>query len=236
MRWLKSWVTGGADELGWDDLVRRVTRAVAATAHHGSRGRVVFPPEVEITVSVGDRGAEVVREFLQQPAFDRDVGAALANRTDCAAADLPLRSYRVEEGERLRARAREIAAASRWTLVIEGGDLDGRALEIPPGRTELRFGRGEWHGGDQQLKNDLIVSERCDFVSRRAGRLVFAGHLLEVESLDQGDFLTVRRGDGQSLRPARAASGRASLAQGDAIELGGGGEEAVRLILERRRI
>jgi hypothetical protein len=238
MRWLRSWITGGADELGWDDLVRRVSKAIAETAQYGARGAVSFPPEVDVRIIVEAGGPlEVAREFLQRPAFDREVATQLENRCNCAAALLPLRNYEVKDGPQLQVRAvaRAAGSESRWVVRLEGGDLDGQVFELPAGRPEVRFGRGPWHGGDRQVANDLILPDECAYVSRRAGRLVVSGHLLEIESLDQGDLLFVRRADGESLRPARAASGRASLREGDAIELSDGAEQAIRLCLQRRR-
>jgi hypothetical protein len=119
--------------------------------------------------------------------------------------------------------------------VVEGGDCDGRVLPVPADRSELRFGRGEWHGGDRQIRNDLTVCEGSEFVSRRAGRLVSAGHRLEVEALDQADFLVVHRQGTDPVRPARVASGRVALREGDAVELKSGGEDAIRLVLRRPR-
>lgn len=237
MRWLRSLVKGGADELGWDDWVRRVARAVGATAHFGARGAVSFPPEVEVEIVAPTAGAGAARGFLNRPAFDRAVAAELENRWDCPASELPFRSYQVVEGEGLRVSARASAEAgeARWALTIEGGDRDGETLSIPPGRAEVRFGRGAWHGGDRQVKNDLAIADEAAFVSRRAGRLVAAGHGWEVESLDQGDLLAVERSGGESLRPARSASGRAALGAGDALELSDGGELKIRLILGRPR-
>ncbi len=236
MRWLKSWVTGGADELGWDDLVRRAAKAIAEQAHYGPRGALAFPPEVDVDVAAPAGEVDVAREFVEDPDFDRQVAAALENRCDCPPSVLPFRSYSVAEGARLSLRARGRAGApSRWVFRVAGGDSDDKLLELPAGRSEIRFGRGEWHGGDRQIQNDLIVCEDCPFVSRRAGKLLVTGNLLEVESLDQGDLLFVRRAQGQTIRPARAASGRAALREGDAVELSDGGELQIRLCLERRR-
>ena len=232
---LWSWVTGGADELGWDDLIRRVAQSIAETAHYGARGAVSFPPELEVSITVGDEAVAIARDFVARPSFDRDVAAQIANRCDCSASELPLRSYEVEAGERLRveARARTGAAAARWVLRIEGGDRDGEAIELPASRPEIRFGRGPWHGADRQVTNDVIVAEESAFVSRRAGRLLASGHRFEVEALDQRDDLCVCRADGERLRPSRSASGRATLRPGDAIELADGGGQSIRLVLER---
>jgi hypothetical protein len=64
-----------------------------------------------------------------------------------------------------------------------------------------------------------VICEHTEFVSRRAGRLYRAGHLLEVTSLDQGDQLIVKRASGEAVRPSRTARGRAVVRPGDAIEL-----------------
>ena len=234
MRRLFGWLRGGADELGWDDLVRRVVDAVSELRRFGARGRVAFPPQVEIDIVVAAGAVEVVRGFALRSDFDREVAAALANRTDCALADLPGRAYRVLEGERALVQARE-AAPRGWQVRIEGGDRHGRAFAVPAGRAEISFGRGDWHGASHDSRNELVVCDRTEFVSRRAGRLHCLGGRLEVEALDQGDFLAVRRGDGSTIRPSRTPSGRVPLGEGEAIELSDGksGEPAIRLVVER---
>jgi len=233
MRRILGWLRGGSDELGWDDLVRRVVDRIAPLAHHGPRGGVTFPAQVEVRITVATGSAEVVQRFVAAPAFDREVGAVLANRCDCPPAALPPRSYRVAPGERDAIEVSE-GQAPRWQLRVEGGDRDGAVLELPAGAGELSFGRGEWHGPDRQLRNDLVVCEQIAFVSRRAGRLHRTGARVEVEALDQGDLLVVRRRGGTSLRPTRTPTGRVALEPGDAIELGeGGGGRAVRLLVAR---
>jgi hypothetical protein len=110
--------------------------------------------------------------------------------------------------------------------VIGGGDRVGRVLAGAGGVGELVFGRGP--GGVE-----LVVCAQTAFVSRRAGALYPAGAQLEVAALDQGDLLSVRRGDGEVVRPARTARGRVALREGDSIELGDGGGQVVRLRLRR---
>lgn len=231
---LLGWLRGGSDEVGWDDLVRRVVDAIAETGRYGARGRIAFPAGVEVHISIAGGGAAVARGFVEDAAFDREVGAQLANRCDCAAADLPLREYEVEEGPRTRVSITE-AAVRPWTIRIEGGDRDGVELALDGAQEEIRFGRGEWHGADRHVRNDLVVAVEAEFVSRRAGRLWRVGNRLEVEALDQGDDLQVRRADGSSVRPARTASGRVPLTGEDAVELGEGRPEgrAVRLRIRR---
>ena len=108
--------------------------------------------------------------------------------------------------------------AVRLGLTAAKREPAARPAACEPGEaerwSELTFGRG----GD----NDLVVCERTQFVSRRAGRLVRAGHLIEVHALDQGDLLVVRRADGETVRPARTARGCVAIRGGDAIELGDG--------------
>ncbi|HEY3358212.1 MAG TPA: FHA domain-containing protein [Polyangia bacterium] len=229
---LLRWLRGGSDELGWDDLVRRVADEVARLGRYGARGQVSFPPEVNVRITVAEGSLEVIRGFVGRPELDREVEAALANRCDCAPADLPLREYAVAAGAATAITVTE-GAARAWELLIEGGDLAGRSVRLPPGQAEARFGRGEWHGPDQHVRNDLVVAQRTEYVSRRAGRLLRAGHVLEVEPLDQGDGLVVRRAAGEALRPARTASGRVPVRAGDVIELGDGHGRAVRLVLRR---
>jgi hypothetical protein len=232
MGWLKGMLQGGGDELGWDDLIRRVVDAVSALRRHGPRGEVAFPDAVIVRITVGEGGAAVVQGFADRPDLDRAVGAALANKHDVDPSALPLREYVVSIADRTTVTATE-GAPRTWQLAIGGGDRDGQAVALPAGWSELAFGRGPWHGADHGAKNDLVVCDKTEFVSRRAGRLYRAGHVLEVSSLDQGDDLVVRRASGETIRPARTARGRAVLKEGDAIELSDGRSGVVRLLLQR---
>lgn len=234
MGWL-GWLRGGSEELGFDDLVKRVAEAIGALARYAERGRVVFPADVTVRVAVGEGSVDLVRGFVDGPELDRAVGAALANAANCAEDALPAREYEVVAADATAITVRE-GSPRVWQLEIGGGDLSGRVLSWPPGRKEARFGRGEWHGADQHVRNDLVVCESSEFVSRRAGRLTQVGHQLEVEALDQEDSLHVCRASGETLRPARTAKGRAALREGDAIELRDGLGRAVRLIVRRRRV
>lgn len=235
MRWLTSLLRGGADELGWDDLIAKVVDELARHAHYGARGEVTFAAALRVELEVPAASAPVARRFVEDPRFDREVGAALANRCDAPAGALPLRSYAVAEGGRTRVHAAALAPPA-WQLVVEGGDRSGLALAVPAGQGELVFGRSEGVvvGGGGGSGVDLVVCERSAFVSRRAGALHRSGAQLEVAALDQGDHLQVRRGDGELLRPARTARGRVALREGDAIELGDGRGELVRLRLQRQ--
>jgi len=225
---LLGWLRGGSDEVGWDDLVRRVVEALAGHAQFGARGAIAFPAQVEVHIEVAAAAVAVARDFVAQPDFDRQVAAQLANRCDCAESDLPLRDYHVSEGSKTRVRIAE-GAVRPWSVRVEGGDRDGFAAELAV-QDVIRFGRGEWHGAERQARNDLVVAEAAEFVSRRAGRLCRSGNRLEVEALDQADHLVVRRADGATIRPARTASGRVALADGDAIELCDPRAEAERVI------
>jgi hypothetical protein len=232
MSWLKGMLRGGGDELGWDDLIRRVVEAVATLRRYGPKGEVAFPDAVIVRITVAEGGVAVVQGFIDRPELDREVGAALANKCDVDAGALPVREYVVSVADRTTVTASE-GAAKAWQLVIAGGDRDGQVIALPPGWTELSFGRGAWHGADHGAKNDVVVCEKTEFVSRRAGRLFRAGHVLEVSSLDQGDELVVRRSSGETVRPARTSRGRAVLKIGDAIELGDGRGATVRIVVQR---
>jgi hypothetical protein len=232
MGWLSDLLRGGSDELGWDDLVRRVVDGVAALKRYGARGEVVFPPEVTVRITVGEGSLEVVRGFVERPELDREIDAALQNRCDVSAEDLPRREYAVSPADRTSVTIVE-GAPRAWRFAIDGGDLGGRTLSLPVGWTEAAFGRGEWHGGDQLARNDLVVCEKTEFVSRRAGRLLRVGNHLEVEALDQKDLLLVRRPGGETVRPARTARGRISVKAGDVIELADGRGGCVRILVER---
>ena len=232
MGWLKGMLRGGGDELGWDDLIRRVVDAVAALRRYGPKGEVAFPDEVNVRITVAEGSVGIVQGFIDRPELDREVGAALANKCDVDTGALPVREYMVSVADRTTVTASEGAPRS-WQLAIVGGDRDGQLVALPAGWSELALGRGQWHGADHGAKNDIIVCEKTEFVSRRAGRLYRAGHVLEVASLDQGDELVVRRAAGETIRPARTARGRAVLKVGDAIELGDGRGATVRLVVQR---
>lgn len=224
MGWLKGMLRGGDDELGWDDLVRRIVDAIGALRRYGPKGEVAFPDEVVVRITVGEGGVATVQGFVDRPDLDREVSAALANKHDVATTALPERSYVVSAADRTTVTAAE-GAPKRWQLAIAGGDRDGTHLALPSGWSELGIGRG--------TENELVVCDKTAFVSRRAGRLYRAGHLVEVASVDQGDDLVVRRTTGELVRPARTARGRITLKDGDAIELGDGRGNTVRLVLER---
>lgn len=232
MGWLSDLLRGGDDELGWDDLIRRTVDAVAKLRTYGPRGESVFPEDVIVRITVGEGGAAIVQGFIDKPELDREVAAALANRCDLAVDALPAREYIVSVADRVSITASEGTVKS-WRLVIAGGDRDGETLELPASWTELAFGRGPWHGADHGARNDLVVCDKTEFVSRRAGRLFRAGHQLEVASLDQADELVVRRASGETVRPARTARGRAIVRPDDVIELSDGKGGAVRLQVQR---
>ncbi len=232
MGWLSELLRGGADELGWDDLIRRIVDEVVRLKRFGARGEVVFPVDVVVRITVGEGSVATVQEFVDRPELDREVGAGLANRCDVALDQLPRREYVVSAADRTSITVVE-GAPQVWRFVIEGGDRARAALSLPAGWAEAAFGRGEWHGADQHARNDLIICEQTEYVSRRAGRLYRAGHLLEVASLDQADLLIVKRASGEAVRPSRTARGRAAVRPGDTIELTDGRGGTVRILVER---
>jgi hypothetical protein len=233
MGWLSDLLRGGSGELGWDDLVRQIVDALAGLRRYGPRGEAAFPLDAVVRITVPAGSTQAVQGFLDRPELDREVAAALANRCDVAEDALPAREYVLSSADRASVTAAE-GAPRAWRMVIAGGDLDGATLALPASWSELAFGRGPWHGADHGARNDLVVCERTEFVSRRAGRLYRAGHQLEVVSLDQGDALVVHRASGEAIRPSRTARGRAIVRSDDAIELGDGRGGAVRLRLQRQ--
>lgn len=234
MSWLSDLLRGGAHELGWDDLIRRVVDEVAKLQRFGARGETVLPTDVTVRITVGEGSLAVVQGFVDRPELDREVGAALANRCDVPVDQLPTREYVVSPADRTTISVSE-GAPRAWQIVVEGGDLAGRTLKLPASWSEVAFGRGEWHGGDRSARNDLMVCERTEFVSRRAGRLYRAGHQIEVAALDQGDHLVVKKATGEAIRPARTARGRVAVKAGDVIELADArsGASPVRLLVSR---
>jgi hypothetical protein len=232
MGWLSDLLKGGSDELGWDDLVRRVVDGIAPLARYGAKGQIEFPMEVTVRVTIAEGSVDVVQAFVDRPELDREVEAALCNRCDAAAEDLPVREYVVSSADRTAITVVE-GTPKAWQLVVEGGDRAGQTVALPAGWTEAALGRGEWHGGDQHTRNDVVVCDRTEYVSRRAGRLYRVGNHVEVASLEQGDQLLVRRAGGEAVRPARTARGRGIVKPGDAIELTDGRGGTVRLLLRR---
>ena len=112
-------------ELGQPDLLRRVTEGITALARHAGKGLPVLPPEVEVHIKVGKGSVQVIEQFVQDPAFDREVEARILNELVRLRPDgLPVRRYVVEPGDRTSVEVRE-APRRRYRLRIQGGDRDG---------------------------------------------------------------------------------------------------------------
>jgi len=219
-------------ELGQPDLVRRVAEGITALARHAGRGTPVLPPEVEVRIKVGGGSVQVIEQFVQEPAFDREVEARVLNDlVRLRPEGMPVRRYVVEAAERTSVEVRE-APRRRFRLRIEGGDRDGATITLPPARRHYLLGRGEWHGEHQQVANDVVLCEAEKAVSRRAARLHRSTAGLELESLDQQEALVVARADGERLRPSLAASGRVPVGPGDRIEFTDGSRPVVTVICE----
>jgi hypothetical protein len=220
------------EELGQPDLLRRVTAGIVALARHADRGLPVLPPEVEVRIRVGDGGVQTIERFVQDPAFDREVEARVLNELVRLRPDgLPLRRYVVEIGERNSIEVKEVPLR-RFRLRIQGGDRDGAAITLPPNRRQYLLGRGDWHGEEMQVANDVVISESERAVSRRAARLHRSAAGLELESLDQREALVVERQDGDRVRPALTASGRVALAFGDRVLFTDGKQPVVTVVVE----
>src|SRR5688572_24653443 len=130
MGWLSDLLKGGSNELGWDDLVRRVVDGVAALKRYGARGEIVFPAEVTVRITVGEGSVDVVQGFVDRADLDREIDAALQNECDVPAEDLPQREYVVSAADRTSVTIVE-GAPRAWQFVVDGGDLGGRTLALP---------------------------------------------------------------------------------------------------------
>jgi hypothetical protein len=219
-------------ELGHPDLLRRVVDGIAKLKRHADRGVEVLPPEVEVHITVGEGSVQVIERFVSDPSFDRDVEAGLRNKLVRAREDLmPVRRYFVKPGKRTQVSVKE-APPKTYHLKIVGGDRDGNAIPMPGEKRVFLVGRGAWHGDDQQVANDVMVSESEKAISRRAARLHRVSGNFEIEALDQSEALIVARPDGQRLRPALSASGRVPVLPGDVIEFTDGAKTVLTVRLE----
>ena len=219
-------------ELGQPDLLRRVSAGIVALARHADRGLPVLPAEVEVRIRVGDGGTQTIERFVQDPAFDREIEARVLNELVRLRPDgLPVRRYVVEAADRTTVEVKE-APLRRFRLRIQGGDRDGAAITLPPTRRQYLLGRGDWHGDEMQVANDVVLSESERAVSRRAARLHRSAAGLELESLDQREALVVEKQDGERVRPALTASGRVPLAFGDRIVFTDGKSPVITAVVE----
>jgi hypothetical protein len=227
-------VIGGVmhQELGQPDLLRRVSAGIVALARHADRGLPVLPAEVEVRIKVGDGGTQTIERFVQDPAFDREVEARVLNELVRLRPDgLPVRRYVVEASDRTAVEVKE-APLRRFRLRIQGGDRDGTAITLPATRRQYLLGRGDWHGDEMQVANDVVLSESERAVSRRAARLHRSAAGLELESLDQREAVLVEKADGERVRPALTASGRVPLAFGDRIVFTDGRNPVITAVVE----
>ena len=222
------------DLLDEPTLRQLIVERTLALRQRGRRGIDQLPPVVAVQVTVAaDRSVAAVRAYLDDPAFDDEIGAALANRLVGLGAAVPTRLYAIEGGDRSAVSVREAAAGAWAVLRVEGGDRDGATLSLTGNRPRYHLGRGPWHGEGEAPANDLMVSDGDRFVSRRAAVLRRAGSGLEIAALDQGEYLAIVRADGRRIRPTHARSGRVRLAIGDRIELSDGERQRVVLHVER---
>ena len=230
---LKSILGGVMDgELGHPDLLRRVVDGIAKLKRHADRGVEVLPQEVEVHITVGEGSVQVIERFVNDPAFDREVEAGLRNKLVRAREDqMPVRRYFVTAGPKTKVVVKE-SPPKTYHLRIDSGDRKGMDLALQSDKRVFLVGRGNWHGDEQQVANDVIVADGDKAISRRAARLHRAGGHFELEALDQGEALLVVRPDGQRLRPALAASGRVPVHSGDIIEFTDGAKTVLTVKLE----
>lgn len=228
MSWLErlqGFFSAKDDELGRDMLVRRAIAAIEAQSAWGARGARSLPEEIVLVVAVPEAQVGAAQRLVDDPGLDAALDAELRNHfADDRADAIPARAWRVVTGADVEVTARAGAARS-WRISVSGSE----ASLVLGGAREWRIGRGVWHGGDQSLRNDLVLDDALRFVSRRAARVVREGSGVFIESLDQGDNLLLRRAEGAVVRPSRTASGRIRLEPGDRVELCGDGAERVAL-------
>lgn len=221
-------------ELGREDLLRRTVDGILALKRHGRRGVESFPAGVVVRIVAREGSLATLRDFLADPAFERDLEASLLNRL-ANPERLPTRRYRVEAGEPSAVSVAEDTRSAQGRFVVRGGDRDGEAQPIELSRAEWRLGRGRWHqerGDDQRLPNDIVLTDHLPWVSRAAAVVRRQGAFLEVEARQQAEYLLVVKADGTQLRPAMTASGRVALALGDRLRFHDGAVGEVELSLE----
>lgn len=222
---------GGRDGMDRPNLRRQVVGEILRLKQRGKRGVELLPPAVTITITVGSGSVEVVRRFVGDTSFDKEIEAELLNRLVGAQSEaLPLRTYVVQEGDGKPVTVTESAGGVFGWLEICDGDRAGEVVALSTSRAEHRVGRGAWHG-DGGVPNDVIASEDARFVSRRAAVIERGSLGLAIRALDQGDCLLVVRADGRRVRPSNTRARRVKLEFGDQIELTDGGTQKITLRL-----
>ncbi len=215
------------DRLDRPGLLRAAAEAIEALARRGARDSVQLPTGVTVRIELQDATGPV-KAWVEDPALARELDAELRNRLPTLTGPPPLLSFEVVEGERdaVRAVEREVLAAA-WVRV-EDGDRAGQRTPLSARRAEHFLGRGP---GDEGLPNDVVLTDRAAFVSRRAAVLRHTAAGWELEALDQGELLEVTGPDG-AQRPRRSLSGRARVLPGQALRFLGPSGEALTVLLE----
>ncbi len=223
-----------ADALDQPNLHKRVVGGIMRLKRRGPRGAEKLPPVVGVLIEVGQGSMAVVQSFIDDPEFDRDVEHDLLNRLVKIRGDgLPTRLYEVRAAARTRVTVAETTDGNLAWLQIDGGDCHDAWYNLALSQAEWRLGRGPIHGDDNQIANDVSVSNTELFVSRKAAVLRRVGSGLVVESLDQGDYLAGLK-DGQRLRPTHARSATVKVRPGDAIEFSDGKSKKIMVRVHSR--
>jgi hypothetical protein len=230
---LQKWLHADRQELTRDDLVQRVVDGIADTRTFGPSGTILLPPGLRITVGLPSDhpGRQLIASMLHQPGFDAEVGRSLANRLpDVSPHELPLRAYAVCEEDAINLKVTAAEGVLPARILIDGGDRNQAAIELASDQRRFHVGRGPWHGPDRSIPNEIIVTRRQNWVSRRAAVIDRNGANWTVSPRDQRECLTLIHPDGRRVRPWMTPRGQALLQDGDRLEFSDGENEEIGLL------
>jgi hypothetical protein len=214
-----------------EDLGGRVVTAVQRLGHRDVYGQEVFPQTVDVVLRVRRGSPEAVSRIVSSDDFQREVERRLRNDLVRASREaLPQLSYRVEAGDRDEVLASAGAAQGGLVLWLPEPEADcpwrwrERVLQLHDERSAWRLGRGDWHGRDRKVPNDLALPGSASFVARACLRLRRRGARLELKPEAGEETYVQVRGRSGLLRQPEPYSGWTRLQPGDSIQLLGDDE------------
>src|SRR5262245_39686207 len=117
MRWLER----RSDAWSKDALLRLVSKEIANLRSFGARGGAALPRRLGVELRAPAGALPLVRQFLEDPSFDRELDADLLNRIpDLPASELPLRRYRLVAADEVAVGLTPDDRGIEYTLTIEG--------------------------------------------------------------------------------------------------------------------